>query len=83
MGKISEIIGQRANSVSGETTIEKQSGDQNLTTAWSSTAASHGETDGDVTRDRISIALQSYVRQYFEEVRKSAATAKKVPAAVK
>jgi len=82
MGKISEIIGQRSADVSGETTIEKQSGDQNLTTAYSNIKASHGETDGDVTRDQIPLALQAYVQQYFAEVRKTGAPAKKaVPAA--
>ena len=85
MGKISEIIGQRSSDVSGETTIELQSGDQSLTTAYSNTKATHGETDGDVTRDQIPLALQSYVQQYFAEIRKGSAPAKKaavpVPAA--
>ena len=73
MGKISEIIGQRAATVSGETSVEVESGSQKLKTAYSKTAASHAETDGDVTRDEIPLALQSYVQQYFSEVRKSAA----------
>jgi hypothetical protein len=77
MGKISEIIGQRSSDVSGETTIELQSGDQNLTTAYSNTKAAHGETDGDVTRDQIPLALQAYVQQYFQEVRKVPGGAKK------
>ena len=41
-------------------------------------AAGHAETDGDVTRDEIPIALQGFVQQYFTEVRK---TAKKPAAA--
>lgn len=80
MGKISEIIGQRAATVSGETSVEVQSGNQKLRTAYSDTAAKHGETDGDVTRDEIPLALQAYVQQYFAEVRK-AAPAKPKPAA--
>src|SRR5580692_8144960 len=72
MGKISEIIGQRAATVSGETSVEVQSGNQKLRTAYSDTAAKHGETDGDVTRDEIPLALQAYVQQYFPEVRKAA-----------
>jgi hypothetical protein len=80
MGKISEIIGQRAATVTGETSVEVQSGNQKLRTAYSETTATHSETDGDVTRDEIPLALQAYVQQYFAEVRK-AAPAKPKPAA--
>jgi len=73
MGKISEIIGKRAATVTGETTIEVQSGNQQLRTSYSSKSAAHGEADSDVTRDEIPVELQSYVQQYFEQVRKPAA----------
>lgn len=81
MGKISEIIGQRAATVSGETSVEVQSGNQKLHTDYSKTAAKHAETDGDVTRDEIPLAVQSYVQQYFEEVRKAKPQPKTPPAA--
>lgn len=71
MGKISEIIGQRAATVSGETSVEVQSGNQKLHTDYSNTAATHSETDGDVTRDEIPLGVQAYVQQYFAEVRKT------------
>lgn len=80
MGKISEIIGQRAATVSGETSVEVQSGNQKLRTNYSTTNAAHGETDGDVTRDEIPLSLQAYVQQYFAEVRKAKPQAK-TPAA--
>jgi hypothetical protein len=80
MGKISEIIGQRAATLSGETSVEVQSGNQKLHTAYSTTTAAHGETDGDVTRDEIPIALQAYVQQYFAEVRKAGKAQTKTPA---
>lgn len=76
MGKISEIIGQRAATVSGETTVEVESGNQKLHTDYSTTSAAHAETDGDVTRDEIPLALQPYVQQYFAEVRRNAARTK-------
>jgi hypothetical protein len=81
MGKISEIIGQRAATVSGETSVEVQSGNQKLRTAYSTTSAAHAETDGDVTRDEIPLALQAYVQQYFAEVRKSSGPTGKKPTA--
>ena len=80
MGKISEIIGQRAATVSGETSVEVQSGSQKLHTDYSTTSAAHVETDGDVTRDEIPLALQAYVQQYFNEVRKAGPAAKQKPA---
>jgi hypothetical protein len=86
MGKIAEIMGKRSASVSGEMTVEVQSGKgQQLRTAYTNTAASHREADGDVTRDKIPLALQPYVRQYFEEVRRAAISppAGSVGAAVK
>jgi hypothetical protein len=76
MGKISELIGKRSANVTGETTIEVQSGSQHLRTNYTQTDAKHGETDGDVSRDEIPVALQPYVQQYFAEVRKSAAAGK-------
>ena len=76
MGKISEIIGQRAATVSGETSVEVQSGNQKLHTDYSNTSAAHGEADGDVTRDEIPLSLQAYVQQYFAEVRKAAGSGK-------
>ena len=74
MGKISEIIGKRASTVSGEMMVEVQSGkNQQLRTNYTNTTAAHGEADGDVTRDEIPLSLQPYVQQYFEQVRKAAA----------
>lgn len=73
MGKISEIIGKRAQSVSGETSIEVQSGNQQLRTAYSKEKSSHGQADSDVSRDEIPVSLQPYVQQYFEQVRKASA----------
>src|SRR5579863_9294921 len=76
MGKISEIIGQRALTVSGETSVEVQSGSQKLHTDYSKTAAAHGEADGDVTRDEIPLSVQAYVQQYFAQVHKADSGAK-------
>ena len=83
MGKISEIIGQRAATVSGETTVEVQSGNQKLRTAYSKTTAAHAETDGDVTRDEIPLGLQAYVQQYFSAVHKQKDGAKAAPSKAK
>ncbi|MDQ6698917.1 MAG: hypothetical protein M3Z36_01875 [Acidobacteriota bacterium] len=76
MGKLSEIIGKRSANVSGEITVEVESGPQQLHTAYSQRSAKHGESTGEVSRDEVPVALQSYVQQYFEEIRKVPAPAK-------
>jgi len=72
MGKISQIIGKRSQNLSGEATIEVQSTVQQLRTAYSDRTAQHADAGGEIGRDEIPAALESYVEQYFEQVRKQA-----------
>jgi hypothetical protein len=77
MGKISEIIGKRSASLSGEATVEVQSTKQTLHTPYAQRGAQHTQGGAEINRDEIPVALQSYVQQYFEQVRKQAPPAKK------
>jgi len=77
MGKISQIIGKRSQNLSGEATIEVQSTVQQLRTAYSDRTAQHADSGGEIGRDEIPAALESYVEQYFEQVRKQPSPAKK------
>lgn len=70
MGKISELIGKRSEEVTGESMIEVQSGNQHVQTAYKEQSATHGEGAGEVGRDQIPLSVQSYVQEYFQEVRK-------------
>ena len=70
MGKISEIIGKRAQNVKGEVMVEVASGKQQLKTQYSQRNATHVEAGSDINRDEIPLAYQQYVQQYFEEIRK-------------
>ncbi len=82
MGKISEIFGRRAANVTGEVMVEVNSGKQQaLKTPYSSRQAVHRDAGGEVSRDEIPLALQHYVQQYFDEVRKAAPAAKASAAA--
>ena len=72
MGKISEIIGKRSANLTGEVTVEVQNSNQQLRTPYAQRAANHAETDGEISRDEVPVALQAYVQQYFEQVRKQA-----------
>ena len=70
MGKISEIIGKRAQNVSGEVMVEVASGKQQLKTQYSQRKADHAEAGSEINRDEVPLAYQQYVQQYFEEIRK-------------
>jgi len=80
MGKISEIIGKRAANVTGEVTVEVQSTSQQLRTPYSRRSASHAETGSEISRDEVPVVFQSYVEQYFEQMR-TQETARPAPAA--
>ena len=70
MGKISEIIGKRAQNVTGEVMVEVASGNQQLRTQYSQRRAVHADTGGEINRDEVPLAYQQYVQSYFEEIRK-------------
>jgi hypothetical protein len=77
MGKISEIIGKRAANVSGEVTVEVQNSTQQLKTGWVRQNATHANSGGEINRDEVPVEYQTYVQQYFEQVRKQDAPKKK------
>jgi len=70
MGKISEIIGKRSASVTGEITVEVPSSQQRLQTPYSQSNATHADTGGEISRDEVPVIFQQYVQQYFEQVHK-------------
>ena len=73
MGKISEIIGKRSANVTGEVTVEVKNSNQQLRTPYAQRDAQHHQAGGEINRDEVPVALQAYVQQYFEQVRKQAA----------
>ena len=73
MGKLSEILGKRAQQISGETSIEVESGAQALRTNYRDQAAAHNAAESEVTRDEIPLDRQSFVQQYFQQVHKPVA----------
>ena len=73
MGKISELLGKRAQNITGEMMVEVSSGkQQSLKTQYSNQRASHTEAGGEIHRDEVPLIYQQYVQQYFEEIRKPA-----------
>ena len=72
MGKISEILGKRSANLTGEATVEVQSTTQELHTPYAQRRAEHTEGGAEIGRDEVPVALETYVEQYFEQVRKPA-----------
>ena len=72
MGKITEILGKRSTTLTGEATVEVKSTSQQLKTAYAQGAAQHGQSGGEVNRDEIPVAMQPYVQEYFRQARKQA-----------
>ena len=77
MGKLSEVIGKRSQNVTGEMTVEVQSGSQQLKTGYTQKNAAHAATGGDLSRDEVPLDLQPYVSGYFDEIRKHPAKSAK------
>jgi hypothetical protein len=74
MGKISEILGKRSATISGEATVEVQTTNQQLHTPYAQKGAQHAQGGAEISRDEVPVALQPYVQQYFEQVRKQSGT---------
>ncbi len=77
MGKISEIFGKRSATISGESTVEVQSTSQQLHTPYAQRGVQHSQGGAEIHRDEVPVALQAFVAQYFEQVRKQAPPPKK------
>jgi hypothetical protein len=80
MGKLTEIMGKRSQNLTGEATVEVQQTSQQLRTNYVDKGAQHSQAGAEISRDEVPVALQPYVQQYFEQVRKQTGTA---PAASK
>jgi hypothetical protein len=80
MGKITEILGKRSASLTGEATVVVQSTSQQLRTPYAPGAAQHGQSGGEINRDEIPAAIAPFVQEYFRQARKPAAPASPPPA---
>ncbi len=72
MGKITELFGKRSANITGEATVEVMATSQQLRTPYAPRGAEHSQSGAEISRDEIPVALEPYVQQYFEQVRKQA-----------
>ncbi len=70
MGKISELLGKRAQNVSGTVMVEVGSTKQQLKTAIEQRQATHSEAGSEIHRDEVPAIYEQFVQQYFEQIRK-------------
>jgi hypothetical protein len=74
MNKISELIGRRAENVSGDMQVKTSSKFNRLQTAYTGQEAAEANADaGDLSREQISIESQAYVKRYFLQLHKGRA----------
>jgi len=71
IGKLTELIGRRQATLSGEVTVEVASGTQKLRTPYTEQQVRRREAGGEVHRDEIPLIYRDYVQRYFEEIRKA------------
>jgi hypothetical protein len=79
MGKISEILGKRSATITGEATVEVQATSQQLRTPYAQRGAQHSQGGTEISRDEVPVALQTFVERYFDQVRKQPPTASTPP----
>ncbi len=79
MGKISEILGKRSATITGEATVEVQSTSQQLRTPYAQRGAQHSQGGAEINRDEVPVAFETYVERYFDQVRKQAPPAANAP----
>lgn len=68
MGKIEQLMGKQAQQVSGEMSIVKASGPQQLSTPLSGHEAVHGAMDSTVTNAPIAPEDREFVRKYMDSL---------------
>jgi hypothetical protein len=83
MGKISELLGKRAQNVSGTVMVEVGSTKQQLKTAVEQRQAAHSEAGSEIHRDEVPVIYEQFVQQYFEQIRKMPAKPSSAKAADK
>ena len=72
MGKLDEIIGKRSAEPYGRHDYRNPFLQPAAQNSYSGRVADHADLGGEIDRDEVPLALQRYVREYMEQVRKQA-----------
>jgi len=80
MGKISELLGKRAENVKGAVMVEVGSTKQQLKTPLGQSESTHAEAGSEIHRDEVPPIYEQFVEQYFDKIRKPGAATTPAPA---
>ena len=75
MGKITELLGKRAENVKGAVMVEVGSTKQQLKTQVTQSQTGHTDSGGEIHRDQVPPAYEQFVQRYFENIRKASSAA--------
>lgn len=70
MGKISELLGKRAENVKGAVMVEVGSTKQQLKTPLGQSESTHAEAGSEIHRDEVPPIYEQFVEQYFDKIRR-------------
>ena len=74
MGKITELLGKRAENVKGAVMVEVGSTKQQIKTQVTQSGAAHAEAGSEIHRDEVPPIYEQFVQQYFDKIRKPSST---------
>jgi len=80
MGKISELLGKRAENVKGAVMVEVGSTKQQLKTPLGQSESTHAEAGSEIHRDEVPPIYEQFVEQYFDKIRKPGTATAPAPA---
>lgn len=70
-GELEELYMQRAEEIKGDVTIETRLAEQNASVPYNQRSTSHADRGGAISRDEVPAAYRTYIKNYFEALRKS------------
>lgn len=70
-GQLEELYMQRTENIKGDVTIETRLAEQNASVPYNQRSTSHADRGGAISRDEIPAAFRTYIKNYFEALRKS------------
>lgn len=70
-GELEELYMQRAEDIKGDVTIETRLAEQNASVPYNQRSTSHADRGGAISRDEVPAAYRTYIKNYFEALRKS------------
>ncbi len=72
LGALEELYMERAENMTGEVTIETRLAEQHASVPYNQRSTTHADGGGTISRDEIPAPYRTYIRNYFETLRRNA-----------